>query len=288
MTAIFHPLAEDLPNKISPVNDTLIKASSHWPARQSYEELMLAYEHFNHALFEGSLPYCMITLQSVKRTFGYFSSKRYGNHSGETADEICLNPSYFAVIPLTEIMATLVHEMVHLWQAHFGDPGRGRYHNDEWANRMESIGLMPSSTGRPGGKRTGDRIADYPIVGGRFLDACRSLLTTDFKISWHDRFTDVEQVNAGLASMTMHLEADVGGGSTTADIHVVRNNLVMPAATTNTADQNAPIREDKSNRTKYSCPCETNVWAKPGLNLICGNCGSRFMKWNPKPPAAAQ
>nr|WP_227543308.1 hypothetical protein [Klebsiella pneumoniae] len=32
---------------------------------------------------------------------------------------------------------------------------------------MESIGLMPSSTGRPGAK-VGQKINDYPIHGGRF------------------------------------------------------------------------------------------------------------------------
>jgi hypothetical protein len=36
--------------------------------------------------------------------------------------------------------------MAHHWQAHFGDPCRGRYHNREWAARMEALGLMTTDT----------------------------------------------------------------------------------------------------------------------------------------------
>ena len=50
-------------------------------------------------------------------------------------DEIALNPRYFQCARSTEVLATLAHEMAHLWQHHHGKPGRGRYHNQEWAER---------------------------------------------------------------------------------------------------------------------------------------------------------
>ena len=40
--------------------------------------------------------------------------------------------------------------MTHLEQAHFGKPSRNGYHNKEWADLMERVGLMPSDTGAPG------------------------------------------------------------------------------------------------------------------------------------------
>ena len=40
-------------------------------------------------------------------------------------------------------MATLVHEMIHQWQEDHGHPPRRCYHNAEWADKMEAIGLMP-------------------------------------------------------------------------------------------------------------------------------------------------
>lgn len=175
------------------------------PTAQNYTELQRAYDHFNQALFEGALPACLITLQREKRTCGYFSHQRFADLDGRTTDEIALNPAYFAVVPLVETMQTLVHEMVHLWQAHFGKPGRGRYHNGQWAEKMEAIGLMPSSTGKPGGQRTGDCMADYAIEGGRFLRACEELVTADFRISWYDRFPAPELVAAGQQCEAMQL-----------------------------------------------------------------------------------
>ncbi|SUI48840.1 SprT-like family [Salmonella enterica subsp. indica] len=103
------------------------------PTADTYNELQIAFEHFNKELFNGEIPYCLITLQREKKTYGYFSSKRFVHRTEKTAtDEIALNPSYFAVIPEIEIMQTLVHEMAHAWQFHYGKPGRRGYHNKEW------------------------------------------------------------------------------------------------------------------------------------------------------------
>jgi hypothetical protein len=52
--------------------------------------------------------------------------KNRGSADLET-DEIALSPGTFAQRTDEEILSTLVHEMVHHWQRHFGKPGRGRY-----------------------------------------------------------------------------------------------------------------------------------------------------------------
>ncbi len=244
------------------------------PTQQTYDELQQAYDHFNQALFGGQLHNCLITLQREKRTYGYFSAKRFSNAEGEFTDEIAMNPTYFSVVPLVETMQTLVHEMCHLWQHQAGTPGRGRYHNEEWAAKMESIGLMPSSTGRPGGKRTGDRVADYAIEGGAFLQACAELLTREFRLSWYDRFPALDQVRTGQSSMAMQLPAEFGGGSVPAQSiagmdELVRSSMQEP-------DGSSQPVPNKSNRVKYGCPCKTQVWGKPGLKLICGACGEPF------------
>lgn len=257
------------------------------PTHQTYSELQQAYDHFNVALFDGKLPHCLITLQREKRTVGYFSAARFASLEGTTTDEIAINPSYFAVVPLVETMQTLVHEMAHLWQQHFGQPGRGRYHNEEWAQKMESIGLMPSSTGQPGGKRTGDMMADYPIAGGRFLTACERLLTSDFSLSWYDRFPAEEHVLMGQNTVSAQL-AGVTGASAPIKDNPALACAVRPggpgrkpigeAGTQNTTS-NQEMVQNKSNRIKYSCgTCpKISVWGKPNLNIICGDCGSKIL-----------
>jgi predicted SprT family Zn-dependent metalloprotease len=223
------------------------------PTEAAYNELRLAYDHFNRVLFEGALPACLITFQREKRTYGYFSRKRFITREGETTDEIALNPAYFAVCPIEEILQTLVHEMVHLWQAHFGDPGRRGYHNKEWADKMEAIGLMPSATGKPGGAKTGEKMADYLVPGARFDTACKDLLTREFRITWMDTVPILTE-GSQLPGFIQELIAGEDG-----------EGVPTPA-------------ENKSNRIKYQCtPCKVNVWGKPGLSIICGECSSPFV-----------
>ncbi len=229
------------------------------PTTETYAELQHAYDIFNVNLYDGTLPECLITLQRQKKIYGYFAPERFENRSGEKTDEIALNPTYFAVVPLVEIMQTLVHEMAHLWQHHLGTPGRGRYHNEEWAKKMETLGLMPSNTGKPGGKRTGDSMGDYAIEGARFLDVCREFLTSDFKISWYDRFALSNSVTA--AQNGSGLSFNFPGGSTI----TATDGIEMTTSTSN-----------KSNRSKYTCDCDINVWGKPELNIVCGNCDNQF------------
>ena len=48
----------------------------------------------------------------------------------------------------------------------FGKPSRRGYHNKECADAMEASGLMPSSTGQFGGRRTGQHMDHYIVEGG--------------------------------------------------------------------------------------------------------------------------
>jgi hypothetical protein len=127
---------------------------------RTYASLDAAYKHFNTMLFGGLLAPCLITLQRRKGTYGYFVAERMAElDDGEdrAVDEIALNPAEFPGRSPKEILSTLVHEMAHLWQHHYGTPSRGRYHNAEWAAKMKAVGLIPSHTGRPGGRETGRR-----------------------------------------------------------------------------------------------------------------------------------
>ena len=259
------------------------------PTAETYSELQLAYDTFNRTLFDGVLPDCLITLQREKATCGYFSRARFSNRAGDESDEIALNPSYFGVVPLVEVMQTLVHEMCHAWQAHHGKPGRSRYHNEEWAAKMEQIGLMPSDTGQPGGRRTGDKMSDYPVTGGRFLAACEALLTQDFRISWYDRFPSPDAVRTGQEcyGASMALPSGLAARpqpTSTSSIQSINGgeDLAVPGV-----EQLVAAAANKSNRIKYTCECRLDaegktrrpnaVWGRPGLNITCGDCGQPFV-----------
>jgi hypothetical protein len=140
-----------------------------------------AFDYFNRTLFGDRLPRCILNFSRHARAFGFFSPERWGC-GDEHTHEISLNPDVLNR-PLLDSMGTLVHEMVHLWQREFGKPSRRGYHNAEWAGRMEEIGLMPSDTGQPGGKRTGQRVSHYVIDGGPF-DAAFQAMPSECRLPW--------------------------------------------------------------------------------------------------------
>ncbi len=247
------------------------------PTEQAYAELQQAYDHFNERLFDSRLPGALITLQREKDTFGYFSRKRWvGRRVDERVDEIALNPSYFAVVPLVEVLQTLVHEMAHQWQHHFGNPGRGRYHNHEWAAKMEEIGLMPSDTGRPGGRRVGQKMADYAVDGGLFLESCEELITQSFTISWLDRFPTIKQLSMAQHLHSQEISEEAGGGRSPL------NELIRDAVEAD-GGQGPIVRPTVAKvqtRNRYLCPCNIKVWGRPGLKILCGSCGGEFAESN--------
>jgi hypothetical protein len=162
------------------------------PTKRTYGDLNRAYDFFNKRLFGGRLPRCLITMQRKNSTYGYFAGDRFGSSdSGETIDEIALNPSHFAQRSTAQVLSTLVHEMVHLWQHHHGKPSRNGYHNKQWAAKMRAVGLVPSSTGEVGGKETGQALSHYIEPGGAFniayaILARRGLFRVSYVELWDD------------------------------------------------------------------------------------------------------
>lgn len=205
------------------------------PTRETYDPLQQAYENLNRSLFEGELPNCLITLQRSKKSYGYFCGDRFGRADGTLTDEIALNPSHFRDRPQEEVLATLAHEMVHLWQHHFGRPGRGRYHNREWADRMKAIGLQPTSTGTEGGDETGDVMGHMILPDGPFDRAVKKLLGRASVVAW------IEQPE----KRAMAEEAD--------------------------GNEGAEAESKSGKRVRYLCPQgDMKAWAKHGAKLVCG------------------
>jgi len=169
----------------APMRQAIGKAS---PNRQ-YVTISAAFDFFNRRLFAGQLPLAFIMLQRKAGSHGYYSAKRFEHRGGADleTDEIALNPGTFAQRTDEEILSTLVHEMVHHWQRHFGKPGRGRYHNHQWADKMETLGLTPTDTGLPDGRKVGQLVTHCIVPDGLFALTCRELLAGGVKLEWQSR-----------------------------------------------------------------------------------------------------
>jgi predicted SprT family Zn-dependent metalloprotease len=161
------------------------------PTQRTYKTLDDAYRFFNERLFGGKLPGCLITMQRSKQAYGYFAGGRFGSRDGqEVTDEIALNPSHFHERTTEQSLSTLVHEMAHLQQHHFGTPSRNGYHNKEWARMMRAVGLIPSDTGAAGGREVGQKVSHYIEAYGAFHRACAELMAHGFDALYVERWSE--------------------------------------------------------------------------------------------------
>jgi len=151
------------------------------PTLQQFSAYQAAWEYFNRELFCGELKPCILNFRQYPNSYGIFGNDRWTNGS-ETVHEISLSPDSLAR-PVIDTMSTLVHEMCHQWQQDHGDPPRRCYHDKEWASKMEAIGLQPSHTGSPGGKRTGQKMTHFIVEGGPFFAAYQAM-PEDIKLPW--------------------------------------------------------------------------------------------------------
>jgi predicted SprT family Zn-dependent metalloprotease len=144
------------------------------------------FKFLNRRLFSGKLPPVLLNFSRLAKTYGFFAPSRWqkgATKSAEVRHEISLNPAWLRSRPAIEVASTLAHEMAHLWQQENGKPSRRGYHNAEWAATMDQIGLVPSSTGQPGGKRVGQRVSHYIAPGGPFAVAFREM-PRKFLLPW--------------------------------------------------------------------------------------------------------
>jgi len=221
-----------------------IMKNEHPNPMKTYDALDFAFDFFNKKRFRGELRHCLITVQRRRTACGFFSPARFRSHDEtDIADEIGLDPRYWGPPGTdTDNLSTLVHEMVHLWQHHYGKSGRGGYHNLQFFRKMGDVGLIASDTGAPGGKRCGQRMSHYIAAGGPFDRACAELLSGGFVIPYVEIISQADKERRELMLRRLSRAAS---------------------------------------KTTYVCPNHVQVraWGRPGLLLKCGLCEEPLESW---------
>ena len=115
---------------------------------------------------------------------------------------------------------------------------------------MIEVGLIPSDTGQPGGKQTGQQMTHYIEKDGRYENAFKSMPE-----KYTLPFTSLEgDIMRSLLSG--------GAGSSKGDEGKGRKKSLRPRS---------------RNKTKYSCPeCKVNLWGRPNLKIRCESCDERY------------
>jgi predicted SprT family Zn-dependent metalloprotease len=147
------------------------------PTIGQFTALNNLFDYFNNGLFDNTLNQPMFNFSRKTKTCGFFVPNLWANAKSNALDkskavhEISVNPDVMKQRGAIDVFQTIVHEMCHLWQYDYNVANDlkfvGGYHDKEFAKKIESIGLMPSSTGMPNGKKTGQKMSDYLIKGGK-------------------------------------------------------------------------------------------------------------------------
>lgn len=253
------------------------------PTIETYPELQRVFNFFNEHLFDGKLSAPLFVLESSVRFAGYFSKDKYVSADGtRKTHQIALNPAAFHESSIKDNLSTILHEMCHQYQSEYGKEPRRCYHDRQWADYMEERGLIPSDTGLPGGKRTGQRMNHYIEQGGKFDKLAEQLIAEGFSFAWHDPHTLTRYREQKRLKSIAKKKADTAPNENS--MPVAAASATTHAATTVAVQQPTFEAEgvvyNSSNRVKYICmSCSQQVWGKHGLKILCGQdqCGQRPM-----------
>lgn len=231
--------------------------------REFYDQVQTIANVFNRSLFDSELPPTLLTLAPGLESLGHFSLKRWRGASGQTVGEIRLNPALFGECSWLQLFQTVVHQQCHLWQHTRGTPSRPGYHNSEWATKMRTIGLVPTTTGKPGGRMTGQRVEDYPAPDGLFIRVCADLIQrkNEFQVGtlWPDGCDPRPLVSPPVKlKLSSRVEARL---------------LSRVASWAKRRDHDELDLAAAKRKIKYACPrCHARVWGRIGLRILCQAC----------------
>lgn len=112
---------------------------------QDLARLLYAYDRLLRDWFALDLPPFVIR-------FGRLRLSRYGHfmpgcNEFAIAGEVAINVRYVGAVPFGELVGTLHHEQLHVWQHAHGRAGRGNYHNREYQRKAADSGLIVNSKG---------------------------------------------------------------------------------------------------------------------------------------------
>ena len=110
---------------------------------ESSKFLEQAFDVLNMIYFDNELPNVVITIQSSPRTNGHITTQKIWNGVDDCYYEINISAEHLNR-PCEQVMATLVHEMVHLYCMENGiaDTSKnGRYHNKRFKAECEKRDL---------------------------------------------------------------------------------------------------------------------------------------------------
>ena len=163
-----------------------------------------------------------------------------------------INPKYLNR-DMSDILATICHELCHIYENAYIHIPRGGYHDKQWVELMKDCGLNPVFL-----NKCKTSVSTKVVEDGDFTK-----FVAKFKENHgEDYFNIVEYspIVEHLTKVSLGIEDDDEDDDT-------------PKA--DNADK--PVKKYNRNKIKYTCPaCGAKVWGKAGLHIECTDCACSF------------
>ncbi len=194
------------------------------------------FDKLNARYFESALSKPVITIQNTPKAYGHVSVFKIWRSGEENRHELNIGAGTLAR-PIEETVATLIHEMVHLFcmQNNIQDTSRGgTYHNKRFKEEAERRGLI---------------IDHIPTYGYTKTTPSEEL------IKWCIE-NNLEEIKCTRCEV----------------IPTAKPGKSKAGESPDSESDEAPAKKKSSTR-KYTCPCcRVSVRATKDLSLICGEC----------------
>ena len=193
----------------------------------------------NASYFENALSKPVITIQSTPKAYGHVTVTKVWTSEEEERHELNIGAGTLTR-PIENVVATMLHEMVHLYNLAHGikDTSRGyTYHNTKFRDEAVKRDLVITHDDRIGWSHTepSERLIEWCIENG----------LEEIRITRHEGVRTILPPPGGKA----------GTGATGTD------------------DPNGVNTKKPSSTRKYTCPeCGQGIRATKDVNLICGCC----------------
>ncbi len=201
-------------------------------------QLEKAFRLLNEHFFDNRLEAPIITVSPTSHAYGHYTPYDAWTSNGEGKKEINI-ASATLDRPLEEVIATLLHEVCHLYDdtvLHVCDSKDGYYHNDNFYRTAVTHGLNCERVPRYGYAKTtpSDELLQF------LLD--------------HDEIREIELCRAK--------EPDFSAVTVIGGVNVV-----------------PPTAKRANNSRRWVCPsCGAIVRSTKPVNLICGDCLAHFVE----------
>lgn len=203
------------------------------------------FRSLNNRYFNGELEEPVITIQSTPKAYGHVTVyKKWHRADGEEKHELNIGAGTLDR-PIESVVATMLHEMVHLWNIKEGikDCSRGgTYHNKKFKEAAKARDLSISYNER---------------IGWSVTEPTDSLIDFIIEQGWED-------IQMGRSE----------GYSSGSD-----NNKGGPKTTDTDGTSETGTSKRTSSTRKLACPkCKQSVRATRSVNIICGDCMEKMLE----------